>query len=161
MRSRACNSLLLAIVVGALVGLALPAAADARLVLQQGMAGVRLDMTRAQVRAKLGAPLRIVHGTNEFGAYTDFRYRGPMRVVFQGNAGATGIETTGTRERTLLGVGVGSTEAAVRAKVDGVRCRTDGVRHCFLGRFLPGRRVTDFFIRRGKVTRIVVGYVID
>lgn len=141
--------------------LALPPAAGATIVLQQGMAGVRLDLTRAQVRAKLGPPLRVVRGTNEFGAYTEFRYRGPLRVLFQGDAGATSIETTGPRERTLRGIGVGSTEASVRAKVAGLHCRTDGVRHCFLGRFLPGHRVTDFFIRRGKVSRIVVGYVID
>jgi hypothetical protein len=42
--------------------------------------------------------------------------------------------------------------------VRGLKCETG---HCFLGAFLPGRRVTDFFIRNGHVSRIVVGFVID
>ena len=44
------------------------------------------------------------------------------------------------------------------------RCRTEfGFRHCFVGSFMPGRRVTDFFISRatGRVTEVVVGLVID
>ena len=44
----------------------------------------------------------------------------------------------------------------------GVRCRTEsGFRHCFVGRFLPGRRVTDFRIKAGRVTSVDVGFVID
>jgi hypothetical protein len=46
--------------------------------------------------------------------------------------------------------------------VPGVKCRTElGFGHCFLGRFEPGKRVTDFHLRSGKVTRVVVGFVID
>jgi hypothetical protein len=46
--------------------------------------------------------------------------------------------------------------------VAGVRCRTEsGFRHCFVGRFLPGRRVTDFRIRRGHVTSVQVAFVLD
>ena len=61
-----------------------------------------------------------------------------------------------------FGVGVGSSEGQVPAKVAGVRCRTEsGFRHCFVGRFLPGKRVTDFRIRRGRVTSVQVGFVLD
>ncbi len=144
-------------------GLALgaSAAAAAAIVPQRGIAGVSLGMSQARVRAVLGPPVRVVRGSNVFGRYTEFRYRG-LSVAFQGNTAVTGIDTTRRRERTATGVGVGSTEAQVKARVRGVRCKTEfGFRHCFVGAFLPGRRVTDFVIRRGRVARVTVGFVID
>jgi hypothetical protein len=144
-----------------LVVLAFAAVASAAIVPQRGIAGVRLEMTKAQVRAVLGAPRRAVHGSNEFGSFTIYRYRG-LRVTFQGNRTVTDVFTMRPGERTARGVGVGSTEAQVRARVAGVRCGTEpGFRHCFVGRFLPGRRVTDFRIRRGHVTSVAVGFVVD
>jgi len=118
-------------------------------------------MTKAQVRATLGAPRSAVHGSNEFGAFTIFRHRG-LRITFQGNRRVTDLFTTRPTEMTASGVGVASTESRVKAKVAGVRCRTEsGFRHCFVGRFLPGRRVTDFRIRSGRVSSVHVGFVID
>lgn len=141
--------------------LASAAAASAAIVPQRGIAGLRLTMTRAQVRAVLGAPAAAIHGRNDFGSFTVYRYRG-LRVTFQGNRTVTAILTTRTTERTAAGVGVGSAEGRVRAKVAGVRCRTEsGFRHCFVGRFLPGKRVTDFHIRRGRVTSVQVAFVLD
>jgi hypothetical protein len=143
------------------VALAWAAAASAVIVPQRSIAGVRLGMTKAQLRATLGAPKRATHGTNEFGAFTVFRYRG-LSVTFQGNQTATNLLTSRPTERTVRDVGVGSTEAEVRAKVAGVRCRTEGTfRHCFVGRFLPGRRITDFRIRHGRVSGVDIGFVID
>ena len=66
--------------------LASAAAASAAIVPQRGIAGVRLEMTKAQVRAVLGAPRRAVHGSNEFGSFTIYRYRG-LRITFQGTGG--------------------------------------------------------------------------
>jgi hypothetical protein len=44
-----------------------------------------------------------------------------------------------------------------------VRCRTEsgGFRHCWVGRFLPGRVVTDFRVRSGRVASVLIGYVLD
>ena len=36
-----------------------------------------------------------------------------------------------------------------------------GYRHCFVGTWQPGRKVSDFSIAHGRVTRVTVGYVID
>jgi hypothetical protein len=151
---------------GALAGallcaLALAGAASPAIVIGRGIAGVVLGMNQAAVRVKLGRPLRVVHAKNEFGPYTEFRYRGYV-VDFQGNAIVTAVVTTLARERTPAGVGVGSTWSRVRAKVPRVRCQGapelgDG----HLGDFLPGKRVTDFVFRHGTVARVVVGVVLD
>jgi hypothetical protein len=135
--------------------------AAATIVPQKGIAGVRIGMTKGKVRSVLGKPLSVKRGSNDFGRYTIFRY-GRLQVLFQGNAAVTSVSTTRRSERTLSGVGVGSTEAQVEATVKGVKCRTDsGFRHCYVGRFGAGQRVTDFSIKRGKVTRVDVGVVID
>jgi hypothetical protein len=143
--------------------LALAGPAGGVIVPQKGMAGVRLGWTKEHVRATLGDPLRIVRGTNDFGAYSIFRYPHRVQVVFQGDVTVTSVTTTGGRERTVSGAGVATSEARLRALLPAVRCRTDGgaFRHCWLGRFEPGRRVTDFHIRAGLVRRVVVGFVID
>jgi hypothetical protein len=149
------------VAVALVVALACAAEASAAIVPQRGIAGVTLNMTKAQVRATLGAPRRAIHGSNEFGRFTEFRYRG-LRITFQGNLRVTNVFTTRRTERTARGIGVGSTESQVKAKVSGVRCRTEfGRRHCFVGRFLPGRRVTDFRIRSGRVSSVGIGFVID
>ena len=59
-------------------------------------------------------------------------------------------------------MGVGSTEAQVKARVRGVRCETvAGTRSCHTGRFSAGEIITDFQLRNGKVRRVAVGRVID
>ena len=118
-------------------------------------------MSQTNVRALLGNPRRVVRGTNDFGPFVEFRYSG-LRIAFQGRERVTFLSTTRRSERTPTGVGVGSTERAVRRGVRGVRCRTEvGARLCLVGRQLPGRRVTAFFLERGRVTRVDVGFVID
>jgi hypothetical protein len=157
---RHVRTTLVALVVAIVVGTA--ATASATIVPQRGMAGVQLGASQANVRATLGKPLRIVRGRNEFGPYTEFRYPFALRILFQGNGGVSSIETRGRKERTAAGVGVGSTESEVRQRVANVRCSTlFGLRHCYVGSFRPGRRVTDFMLRNGRVTRIVVGFVLD
>lgn len=144
--------------------LLVPAGAAATIVLQKGMGGITIGLTEAQVRAKLGQPSKTVRGKNDFGAFTALTYKRPaIRVTFQGNRGATGIDTSSPGERTARGIGVGSTVAAVKAKVPGVKCKTEfGFRHCYIGSFNPGTRVTDFVIAKtGKVSRVTVGIVID
>ena len=142
--------------------LLLPATADAMIQIDKGIAGARVNNTKAQVRAALGTPASVKHGTNEFGAFTQFRYAGGLRVGFQGGSRVTSIDLTGPGDRTARGVGVGSTERAVRRKVAGVTCETvAGFRSCHTDALEPGKRVTDFHIRKGRVSRVTVGIVID
>jgi len=141
--------------------LALAGSATATIVIGHGIAGVRLGMSRAAVRARLGRPAKVVHAKNEFGPYTEFRYRGYV-VDFQQNATVTSITTTLAREKTTAGVGVGSTWEQVRRKVAHLRCEGSPVLgDCHVGQLLPGKTVTDFFFKAGKVARVLVGIVLD
>jgi hypothetical protein len=141
------------------------AAAPARAVIrpQKGMAGVRLDMTQTQMRAVLGKPMLVKQGMDDFGPFTQFVYPHSIAVTFQGNRRVTGISTRGRTEKTERGVGVGSTEGAVKRKVGHVRCETISGEHtCHVGRFAAGHRVTVFVISKtGHVRTVTVGFVLD
>jgi hypothetical protein len=139
-------------------------AADAMIQVDRGIGGARLGNTKAEVRAALGKPSKDTTGTNEFGTYREYRYRGGLRVLFQGDRRVTGVDTTGLGDRTSRGVGVGSTENAVKTKVGGVTCEGlgGGQRLCRTGDGVTvGGRNTDFFIRDGRVDRVVVAFLID
>lgn len=139
-----------------------PAPAGAVIQLDRGIAGARIGNTKAEVRAALGNPNRVRNGSNEFGPFTVFRYRGGITVTFQGRTQVTAVTTTGLGDRTNRGVGVRSTENAVEQRVPGVSCETfSGTRICQRGEGLPGERITAFFLRNGRVTRVTVGRVID
>lgn len=139
-----------------------PAAALALVQVDRGIAGARLGNTRAEVRAALGTPARVITGSNDFGPFITFRYRGGITISFQGEQAVSGVSTTGRGDRTASGVGVGSSEKAVKRGVKGVKCLTEfGVRHCHTSEFLIGRRVTDFTIKKGKVNRVTVARVLD
>jgi hypothetical protein len=150
-----------ALILIAVFTLSLAAPAGAAIVVQRGIAGLELRMTKAQVRAKLGTPAKVKTGKNEFGRFTQFVYP-RVTVLFQSGSRVTALRTFSRAERTAAGVGVGSREADVKAKVAGVKCESvSGARHCYVGKFLPGKRITDFSIRGGKVTSVVVGFVVD
>ncbi len=142
--------------------LASAGAAHAVIVPQSSIAGIKLGMTRAEVRAHSGNPSSVTHASSDFGPYTRFNYF-RLQVTFQGNEGATAVSTIRRRQSTPAGIHVGSTVAALRAAYPGARCRTEFrfYRHCWIGRFQPGRRVTDFRIRDSRVRNVLVGFVID
>lgn len=142
---------------------ALPAAAHATIVPQKSIAGVRLGMSEEEVRAELGEPSDTIRESNDFGPYVELVYRRQrLRVRLQGEEQVTSISTTSRSERTSHRVGVGSTERNVRRNVRGARCQTvRPFRYCVVGRELPGRTVTVFDIRRGRVSRVTLGIIID
>jgi len=150
-------------ITGALAGAAVAAAllaapaAEAAVAPGKGIAGVRLGMTQAGVRAVLGRPLRVVRDTTELGPFTQYRYR-RLDVIFFRHTRATGIFTTRTLERTARGVGVGSTEAAVLAGVPGATCRGPArLRVCEVGDpSRRGARVTLFDLQGGRVSQVGV-----
>ena len=144
------------------ISLVTAATASAQIDIDKGIAGARIGNTKAQVHAALGNPTSKKSGKNDFGPFLEERYRGGIVVGYQGAKRVSSVTTTGLGDRTAAGVGVGSTEAAVKKHVPGVTCRTFvGTRSCHTHDFLAGQRVTDFFLKNGKVTRVSVGVVID
>jgi hypothetical protein len=143
------------------VTLTLAGSASAAIVIQRGMAGVAIGMTKAKVRAVLGTPLKVRSGRNEFGRYAQFDYPN-VTVLFQSGSRVTALRTRNSHERTSHGVGVGSRAFDVRTKVPKVKCVNDsGFGHCYVGIFKPGHIITDFLISNGRVTLVVVGRVLD
>lgn len=137
------------------------AVGEGRFVVQQGIAGLRLGMTQAQVKAKVGLPRKVERGSSEIGPSTTYHYR-TYSVTFFAGPNATQMDTLSPKERTLRGIGVGSTRAEVRAKVAGVRCLKEfGYDHCYVGVWKPGGKITDFSIKDGRVARVSIGYIID
>lgn len=152
----------LVVLLGCAAALAVPASASALIQIDRGIAGARLNNTKTQVRTALGTPDRIVHGTNDFGAFTQYRYDGGIVVGFQSGDKVTGVSTSGHGDRTTRNVGVGSSEATVVAKVPGIHCETIGsTRECHTNTLTAGQRVTDFLMRNGHVRRVTVAFVVD
>src|SRR5687767_14398878 len=111
------------------------------------MSRVVLGMTKAQVKARLGAPIGS-GGTRFYYArvWVGFRLG---RVVE--------VTTTRSTERTASGIGVDSSEASLRRAYPSVVCGpSGGFRRCRLGSGEPGTRATDFMLGHGRVLQVTV-----
>ncbi len=129
-------------------------------VINRGIAGVTMGMTPAQVRARLGTPLKVVPGKNFFGPTVEWRYR-TVAITWMYES-IVRIRTASPQERTSGGIGVGSTKAQVRRLVYGVRCEGSAAAGiCYVGGFLPGAIVTTFRFARGRVIVVEIGRVLD
>ena len=114
---------------------------------QHGMSRVVLGMTKAQVRARLGAP--IGSGGGRF-------YYARVWVGFRLGRVAE-VTTTRSTERTASGIGVDSSESDVRRAFPSVVCAASGgFRRCRLGSGKPGTRATDFLLGHGRVLQVTV-----
>ena len=121
--------------------------ASATIVPGKGMSGVALGMSKAQVGARLGGPVGTGGGR---------WYYARAWVGFRGGR-ATEITTTRSTERTASGLGVDSTEAAVRRAFPRAVCAPWSVyRRCRFGSGQPGTRATDFTIGRGRVLQVTI-----
>lgn len=132
---------------------------------QRGVGGATLGMSAAQVKQRLGEPLRADQLRNSFGPYTEYTYPDGLTVAFQGGAASSGASSffvKGRSARTPEGIGVGSTAADVDARVARSTCeKIAGYRSCHVGEFNPGATVTDFQLRGGRVASVRVALVFD
>ncbi len=166
---RPVRRLLTASLVAASLTALFVSAASARvqtLVPQSSIRGVKVGMVASQVRSKLGRPDSNRTLADPILGKTRMMRFGLVEVRFRGvrsNSPVINISTTSKKERTASGIGVGSSERALRAALRGETCRTElGYRHCWLGQWKPGSLITDFSISKsGRVTRLMLGIVID
>lgn len=136
-------------------------------IVQRSIRGVQLGMDPARVRELLDrAPDSSRTDPHPIVERTKTWTFGALKVVFDGTkAGARviSVSTTSRVDRTVRGVGVGSSEMTVRRRVSGADCRTEyGYRRCSIGKQVAGEAVTDFSIsRKGRVWRIALSRVLD
>jgi hypothetical protein len=139
--------------------------APSRIEPQRGIRFVELGDKPPDVRDALGRPSGVTYPRHDVvGRHLRYRY-GRLIVDFTGSSRTStvfSVSTTDRGDRTRTGVGVGSTEEQVRRGLHEEHCRSEfRRRHCYIGAFLPGRRVTDVLLNRGRVTRVVIGFVVD
>lgn len=128
---------------------------------QVGIAGINVGMTRLEVRSLLGQPTKQTRGSNDFGPFVEYRY-GDLRIGFQGAQKVTDISTSRQLDRTRSGIGPGSTRDELKKQLPKAVCKREfGYDHCYLGKWAPGKRITDFAMEQDRVSRVVVGTVID
>ena len=153
--------------------LVVPAGAHAQsaerypLVVDRSMAGVRLGMTKNEVRAVLGSPTHSRPADDVFGPVRRWYFQGPKTHFYfrSGASGSPEVTAMLTRRGYVRGSsnsGVGTPESALRERIEGLNCETSfGRRSCHTGDFRAGEVVTDFRMRGGRVASIFLGYVID
>jgi hypothetical protein len=131
---------------------------------QVELASVHLMMSAAGVQHALGRPKETRSVKDEIQGTIRVMDYGKTKVYLSATVDGTvfNVTTTDRRQKTRTGVGVGSSERAVRRGVAHVRCtgpRT--LRSCTVGRLLAGRRVTSFVLTKDRVRRVTLGFVID
>jgi hypothetical protein len=112
--------LTLPLAAAAACSLALPAAADARIVVQRSIAGVTMGMSTAKVTDTLGKPDRKRTVESEILGRTSEWVYGRTRVQFSGTEKSSQViqvETRDPEERTAAGIGLGSTKAELKRSI--------------------------------------------
>ena len=128
------------------------ASAEAGFRVNRSMEGVRIGMSQAEVRERLGRPARRELGPD----FVNWRYRRPpIEVTFKPR-----VITLFTRSPFVRGrsdVGVGTHERRLRRVLPQARCESaEGQRLCVIGGFETGERSTVFVMRGRQVRSITI-----
>jgi hypothetical protein len=136
------------------------AAPPPAIALARSIAGISLGARRATLTTRLGAGALVQSGTGSFGPFAVVRYPSPAVKVTFVRGVATSVGTVSQRYRTALGVSVGTGAATVRhAYGSALRCGNFQI--CTVGKALPGKAVTTFYLADGRVREIDVSRVLD
>ncbi|MCW2925245.1 MAG: hypothetical protein JWM98_2649 [Thermoleophilia bacterium] len=137
---------------------------DVEVVPGSGIAGVKVGDSAADVERVLGKTDDSDPATtNELSGQSErrLRFRGGKLEVLLGED-VSQVETTLSQSQTDAGVGIGSSMKDVTTAYADATCDPSGeIRICRVGSDDAGAVATDFFVQGDKVTRIVVGRVVD
>lgn len=126
---------------------------DAAIVPHAGIAGVRLGMTRPEVRRVLGPPDAVRPSDLHGGWVVWVHRRRRVAVTFaDAGLGVWDVRTTARRHRTAGGAGPGSREPEVRRGLPGATCGPGGGP----GRLRTRRVCVDVPGPRGSFTRFLL-----
>jgi hypothetical protein len=145
------------------VGLMIAGSAGAKIVVNRSVHGVALGATQAQVRARLGRP-DSSRGDGQGGVNWSYKKlklvidledvslsgAGPRRVV--------ALTTRSTKERLANGLGIGSTERALKSRIKGLMCDdSSGFCDVKITNTFHGVYETDFDLgRNGRVNEVAL-----
>ena len=152
--------------------LAAAAVAGAAIVPNKGIGRVQLGMTPAKVRKLLGVP-DLVNARTDDKKLPEIIWgyeKAGLGIIFSGKPQKVTLVGVGHKsERLPSGLGVGSHEADLKRRFPRLGCaiKAPGYRYCWLGRKLPGKVVTVFYIPiavgppkdRRTVSNVSIGYV--
>ena len=146
-------------VLATLFVLAFPAVAGATIFINRSMFGVSLGATMKQVRGRFGRPDTV--GSNSRGPVWRYVRRGFLLTFSSKTHRVIELFTANPHQRTPGGLGVGSTEKAVKRHVRGIQCRSvaglPGI-HCVI--LNPSHtRGTDFHVTSGRVDNVFIEIV--
>ena len=153
-------------IVGALAATALvPATAGARvldnttIVLGTSIGKATVGTSKTKLDGRLGQGRVIKRTTNDLGTFTTVRYvNHHVDVMYRGSQSVL-VTTTSAHYGTTRGIYVTATRADLKRTYPAAKCPTATL--CTLGRFKPGNRVTEFRLKRSKISSIGVGIVLD
>ena len=153
-------------VLGALAATALlPSTAGARviedttIVLGRSIGKATLLTSKTKLDGRLGPGRVIKRTTNDLGTFTTVRYAGHHVDVMYRGSQSVFAKTTSPHYGTTKGIYVTASKADLKRTYPAAKCPTATL--CTLGRLNPGNRVTEFRLKRGKITSIGVGIVLD
>ena len=145
----------------AVVVLAFPALAGARIVLNKSIGGIQLGEAKSTVRHQLGAPAKTYPPSASTLYQTQWVYYGRKLLIGFKNSHVVQVYTQSRKQRTAGGIGVGSSRAAVKARIKGVMCTH--VKHYSGQECVTSARhgavywTTDFHVGpKGHVTSVLV-----
>lgn len=143
------------------ISLVVPTIASARLVPQKGITKVRLGVPDTRLGDRIPKPDTVVRTTGIVSGlpmmvwiYDD------LEIEFEGGNTVTRIYTTRISERTRKGAGVNTSKRVLRKLHPKIRCAKGPSSFCKFGKNRPGKKVTVFDLRNGRVSSITIFRVI-
>jgi hypothetical protein len=144
----------------ALVLLAFPALAGAKIVLNQSIAGIKLGEAKQTVRKQLGPPGQVIAPSSANQNQTQWVYKTRKLLVGFQKGHVVQVFTMNRSQKTAGGIGVGSTKAAVLSHIKGVQCQhVPGFtgQECITAVRRGAKEwTTDFHINNGHVSSVLV-----